>query len=60
MVVTPKSRILKIRKTNISGNQKLNNHFKIQESFDKRIRRRPSLLKQAEKFDYFKKIGDVF
>lgn len=59
MVVTPKSRILKIRKTNISRTQKLYNHFKIQESFDKRIRRRPNLLKQAEKFDYFKKIGDV-
>ena len=59
-LVTPKSRILKIRKTNISRSQKLYNHFKIQESFDKRIRRRPNLLKQAEKIDYFKKIGDVF
>lgn len=56
MVVTPKSRILKIRKTNISGFQKLYNHFKIQESFDKRIRRRPSVLERAEKFDFFKKI----
>lgn len=55
-LVIPKSRILKIRKTNISRTQKLYNHFKVQESFDKRIRRRPSIIERAEKFDFFKKI----